>query len=76
MVGLAQLAAVAGVVMATVLQFVGALCVREFARGLWRREAVDSERSTAASAGGEGMVEVERYEDLEEGDVKRSVEMA
>jgi len=35
---LAQITLGAGVIAATVLQFVGALCVREYARGLWVRE--------------------------------------
>jgi len=31
----------AGVLAATVLQFVGALCVREYARALWGRELLE-----------------------------------
>ena len=41
---LAQLTLGAGVVAATLLQFVGALCVREYARVLWRREIRDEVR--------------------------------
>jgi len=37
-VRLAQLTMAAGIVAATLLQFVGALCVREYAKSLWRRE--------------------------------------
>lgn len=37
-VSLAQWALAAGVIAGTLLQFVGALCVREYARGLWMRE--------------------------------------
>lgn len=33
-----QLTLAAGLVAATLLQFVGALCVRDYARGLWLRE--------------------------------------
>jgi hypothetical protein len=42
-VGLAQLAAMAGVVAGSVLQGFGGLWVREYARGLVRREMVDEE---------------------------------
>lgn len=43
-VSLAQWTLVAGVVAGTLLQFVGALYVREFARGLWIREMREEER--------------------------------
>jgi hypothetical protein len=35
---LAQLTLAAGVIAAALLQFTGALCVREYAKALWRRE--------------------------------------
>lgn len=35
---LAQITLVASVIAATVLQFVGALCVREYAKSLWMQE--------------------------------------
>jgi hypothetical protein len=35
---LAELAMAAGVIAATLLQFVGALAVREYAKALWMRE--------------------------------------
>jgi hypothetical protein len=38
MVSLAELAMAAGVIAATLLQFVGALAVREYAKALWMRE--------------------------------------
>jgi hypothetical protein len=38
MVSLAELALAAGVIAATLLQFVGALAVREYAKALWLRE--------------------------------------
>jgi hypothetical protein len=38
MVSLAELAMTAGVIAATLLQFVGALAVREYAKALWMRE--------------------------------------
>lgn len=38
MVKLAELAMAAGVIAATLLQFVGALAVREYAKALWLRE--------------------------------------
>jgi len=41
---LAQWTLAAGVVAATLLQFVGALYVREFARGIWWREWREEER--------------------------------
>ncbi|TAQ85969.1 hypothetical protein B7494_g5709 [Chlorociboria aeruginascens] len=45
---LAQLTLGAGVVAATLLQFVGALCVREYAKGLWVKEIQDEARVLAA----------------------------
>jgi len=38
LLNLAQLTLLAGLIAATVLQFVGALCVREYAKALWVRE--------------------------------------
>jgi hypothetical protein len=43
-VSLAQWALAAGVVAATLLQFLGALYVREFAKELWVREMREEER--------------------------------
>ena len=43
-VGLAQWTLAAGVIAGTLLQFVGALYVREYARGLWVRECREEER--------------------------------
>lgn len=43
-VTLAQLALLAGVIAGTILQFVGALQVREYARGLWQQERSEEER--------------------------------
>jgi len=40
---LLQLTLIAGVIAATLLQFVGALWVRDYARGLWVREWRDEE---------------------------------
>jgi len=40
---LAQITLAAGVVAATLLQFVGALCVREYARNLWLKEVREDE---------------------------------
>jgi len=42
-VWLAQITLAAGVLAATLLQFVGALCVREYARSLWLREVREEE---------------------------------
>jgi len=47
-VALAQLTMAAGVIAATLLQFVGALAVREYAKALWMRE-VREEASVALS---------------------------
>ena len=48
---LAQWTLAAGVVAGTLLQFVGALYVREFAKGLWVKEIREEERfSRAATA--------------------------
>lgn len=38
MLRLVQLTLAAGALAATALQFAGALCVREYARGLWLRD--------------------------------------
>jgi hypothetical protein len=48
MVGLAELAMAAGVIAATMLQFVGALAVREYAKALWLREVRQEHRAVAA----------------------------
>lgn len=45
---LAQLTMAAGVVAATLLQFVGALAVREYAKALWLREMREEIRVVAA----------------------------
>jgi hypothetical protein len=45
MVGLVQLTMAAGVVAATLLQFVGALAVREYAKALWLREMREESRA-------------------------------
>ena len=42
-VGLAQWTLAAGVIAGTLLQFVGALYVRQYARGLWVRECREEE---------------------------------
>lgn len=42
-VTLAQWTLVAGVVTGTLLQFVGAMYVREYAKGLWVREIMEEE---------------------------------
>jgi hypothetical protein len=47
-VTLAQWTLAAGVVAGTLLQFVGALYVREYARGLWAREIREEERFLSA----------------------------
>ena len=55
-----QLTLAAGVLAATVLQFVGALCVREYARALWVRELLEMD-----SVGGlvvEEVVEIDERE--------------
>jgi hypothetical protein len=48
MVSLAELAMAAGVIAATLLQFVGALAVREYAKALWLREVRQEHRVVAA----------------------------
>jgi len=48
---LAQLTLVAGVVAATLLQFVGALYVREYAKGLWMKELREEGRMIAVENG-------------------------
>jgi hypothetical protein len=50
---LAQIALGASVMAATLLQFVGALCVREYARCLWVREMREEEWVRAAMVRGE-----------------------
>lgn len=49
---LAQITLAAGVVAATLLQFVGALCVREYARALWVWEMREEERVVVGSCDG------------------------
>jgi len=49
MVYLAQITLAASVVAATLLQFVGALCVREYAKSLWMREIRDEEARVLGS---------------------------
>jgi hypothetical protein len=44
---LAQFALAAGVIAATLLQFVGALCVREYAKALWMKELREEARMVA-----------------------------
>lgn len=46
---LAQWTLAAGVVAGTLLQFVGALYVRQFAKGLWVREMREEERLIRAA---------------------------
>jgi len=41
---LAQVTLAVGVVAATLLQFVGALCVREYAKALWMKELREEAR--------------------------------
>ncbi|KAE9365241.1 hypothetical protein N431DRAFT_420210 [Stipitochalara longipes BDJ] len=48
MVSLAELAMAAGVIAATLLQFVGALAVREYAKALWLREVRQEFRAVTA----------------------------
>jgi hypothetical protein len=48
MVALAQLTMAAGVVAVALLQFVGALAVREYAKALWLREMREEIRAVAA----------------------------
>jgi len=48
MVSLAELAMAAGVIAATLLQFVGALAVREYAKALWMRDVRQEFRVVAA----------------------------
>ena len=50
-VWLAQLTIGAGVLAATILQLVGALCVREYARSLWRRQLREEEAQTNSLRG-------------------------
>jgi hypothetical protein len=50
-VWLAQLTSAAGVVAATLLQFVGALYVREYAKGLWVEELREEGRMIAVESG-------------------------
>ena len=47
---LAQLTLAAGMLAATLLQFVGALWVRDYARSLWVREWRDEESRVAMEA--------------------------
>ncbi|KAK2624686.1 hypothetical protein QTJ16_005879 [Diplocarpon rosae] len=51
---LGQLMLGAGVVLATVLQLVGALCVRGYARALWAREMREEEAATDMGSSGRG----------------------
>lgn len=48
---MAQLTSAAGVVAATLLQFVGALYVREYAKGLWVEELREEGRMIAVESG-------------------------
>lgn len=43
MLYLLQVTMIAGALVATVLQFVGALCVRRYAKVLWLRELMEEE---------------------------------
>jgi hypothetical protein len=52
-VTLAQWTLAAGVVAGTLLQFVGALYVREFAKGVWVREMREEERMIRAAVAAE-----------------------
>ncbi|KUJ09280.1 uncharacterized protein LY89DRAFT_598036, partial [Mollisia scopiformis] len=69
-VELAQLTLAAGVIAATVLQFVGALCVREYARRLWVKEEegvlVDIEGDLERGEEARLVVEEERRRMVEE----------
>lgn len=50
---LTQMALAAGVIAGTLLQFVGALCVREYARALWVRDLRDEALLTRSAERGE-----------------------
>ncbi|CZR62896.1 uncharacterized protein PAC_12793 [Phialocephala subalpina] len=66
---LAQLTLAAGVIAATVLQFVGALAVREYAKALWVKECKEEERSVMLSVEAimeRGMANEERQRVLDE----------
>lgn len=67
-VRLTQLALAAGVVAGTVLQFVGALYVRDYARELWIREMREEALAVPAVGGGQYQTwlpgtDEERYSD-------------
>ncbi|KAF8859886.1 hypothetical protein BDZ45DRAFT_781778 [Acephala macrosclerotiorum] len=66
---LAQLTLAAGVIAATVLQFVGALAVREYAKALWVKECREEEGSSMLSVEAilkRGMANEERQRVLDE----------
>jgi hypothetical protein len=75
-VTLAQWTLVAGVVAGTLLQFVGALYVREYAKGLWVREMREEERfiraierrSLSEERGMGGLAVIDEEDELFEGE--------